>query len=267
MTNPWIIHVKKVAKEKNLKYKDALKVAKATYKPKKKTVKSKKMELEGDGILQNIKEFVGEKIVEPISKKGTKILKSRPRQVQKLLKNYGNKNIISLTICRTPVTSAIQKALNLFSKNKFDDTIKEKSYDDMFHLYLIMNFEDGTSIGIEKNQVVRVVLDAKKIVRKNTVCKSANVSIKLNDLIEQAEQSHPNLYRYVPWKYNCQDFVNTLLKVANAPKELSKFVLQDFKQAFDNTPSLKKLSVSITDVAGLASRLMGAGKHKKKKNN
>jgi hypothetical protein len=33
-TSPWIAHVKSVAKEKNISYKEALKVAGATYKKK-----------------------------------------------------------------------------------------------------------------------------------------------------------------------------------------------------------------------------------------
>lgn len=41
MASEWIIHVKKVAKQKGISYKEAMKVAKATYKPKGKKVEKK----------------------------------------------------------------------------------------------------------------------------------------------------------------------------------------------------------------------------------
>lgn len=46
MASEWIEHVKKVAKQKKITYKEAMKVAKSTYKPKaKKVVKKEKKEM------------------------------------------------------------------------------------------------------------------------------------------------------------------------------------------------------------------------------
>ena len=41
MASLWIIHVKKVAKQKGISYKEAMKVAKSSYKPKGKKVEKK----------------------------------------------------------------------------------------------------------------------------------------------------------------------------------------------------------------------------------
>ena len=41
MASEWIEHVKKVAKQKGISYKEAMKVAKSTYKPKGKKVEKK----------------------------------------------------------------------------------------------------------------------------------------------------------------------------------------------------------------------------------
>ena len=41
MASEWILHVKKVAKQKGISYKEAMKVAKSSYKPKGKKVEKK----------------------------------------------------------------------------------------------------------------------------------------------------------------------------------------------------------------------------------
>ena len=48
MASEWIEHVKKVAKQKKISYKEAMKVAKATYKPKGKKDDKKKKPKKGD---------------------------------------------------------------------------------------------------------------------------------------------------------------------------------------------------------------------------
>jgi hypothetical protein len=65
MASEWIEHVKKVSKQKKITYKEAMKVAKATYKPKGKKMDDKKK-------MPKKKKNMGEGVAEkddPINKK------------------------------------------------------------------------------------------------------------------------------------------------------------------------------------------------------
>tara|TARA_R110000772_G_scaffold649_1_gene2222 strand:+ start:59 stop:235 length:177 start_codon:yes stop_codon:yes gene_type:complete len=55
MASAWIEHVKKVSKDKKISYKEAMKVAKASYKPKEKAPKAKARKPMAKG---NVKESV-----------------------------------------------------------------------------------------------------------------------------------------------------------------------------------------------------------------
>jgi hypothetical protein len=183
-------------------------------------------------------------------------LKSRPRGVDELLQKYGDKEIVQLRICRAPLQEITKLFIDIISLNKFKQMMEKMGYDKVFHLYMVMEFSDGTEVGIEKIETVKVRYKIPPIEQTTTECKTVSVkSIKLKTLIETAEKKNSNLYYYTAWKYNCQDFVNTLATIAGAPLSLSSFILQNVYDMVKDNEMLQKRIMLITDTAGLTRRV------------
>lgn len=236
-TNPWMVHVKKVQKKHpELAYKDVLVKAKKSYTKKTQT---------GDGILRDIGRAV--------QKKALSYLQSRPSNVSSLLKSHGEKTITNFQVCRSPINSVIKKLLNLISGGQIKRVEEKNNYDDIYHLFLIMTFNDGSKYSIEKNE--RVVIKKNPQQRPNSECKSAGVNITFNDLISGAEKRDGgNLYRYDASNWNCQKFLSTLSSVAGV-SGLNSFIMQDANALVQG--NTKKIAQATTDVAGVASRIIG----------
>ena len=69
--------------------------------------------LEGKGIVSNVKKYIHT------------ALTSRPGVIDRLIKQYGDKKILQVTILRKPVERGIQKLLNLITMGGFNKAKKE----------------------------------------------------------------------------------------------------------------------------------------------
>ena len=179
------------------------------------------------------------------------LLGSRPTRVNQLLKAKGDMRIIKYDICREPIDSKIKSLANTLTGGKFDKTQKKNNYDDIFHLYLVMTFEDGKVISIEKNEVV--VVSNHKPSREGD-CKSVNLIHKttLNKIIPALEKKHgQNFYRYDARTFNCQNFVLNILQESGV-FGFDNFIYQDFSEAISRP--LREASGVATDIKGLISR-------------
>lgn len=232
----WINHVKKYSRDNNVTYSEALKLAKKTYK---KNTKSKKP-IRGKGLIDDIRKKINRK------------LDSRPRIVDSIIKRKGNKKIVELSVCRKPVTTIMQKALNLFTRGKWEAVKAKYNYDDIFHLYLIMKLEDGSVYSIEKNQRVKITKGA----IKGGECRKVKTNINLEQFIINGESSGSNFYRYNAEQYNCQNFINTILRLNNI-NGLSGFIMQNTQELL--TPFVKKLSQAASDAAGVVDIALNGG--------
>ena len=76
-------------------------------------------------------------------------------KVENILQKVGNEQIKSIVICRHPIPSMIQKALQVVS-------LKELEYDKLFHLYVIIN----GYILLEKNSVINMQINPKLNVKR-----------------------------------------------------------------------------------------------------
>ncbi len=180
------------------------------------------------------------------------ILGSRPTRVNNLMKSKGDMKIVQYDICRVPINSKIRTLINKLSGGKLEEERKKNNYDDVFHLYLVMTFIDGSVISIEKNEVV--VVSNHKPDRKGE-CKTINVfgsNVTLNRIIPSAEKKlGKNFYRYDARTFNCQNFVLNILHESGV-FGFDSFVYQDFQTAI-STP-LRETSGIATDLAGLVGR-------------
>jgi len=205
--------------------------------------------LEGKGIGSSIKNYF------------SNALNTRPGVVDKLVKQYGDKKILQVTILRKAVNAGVQKLLNLITLGGYNRAKKEMNYDEVYHLYLNMTLDNGQTIGIEKNQRAGVALSGfptSGVEPSNMLKISCNVLLK--DFIEKAEKTGgETFYRYNAVTANCQKFVSVLLNSSGISGS-DNFVMQDATQLIKNT-GLRRVAGAITDVAALGERaILGHGR-------
>ena len=122
------------------------------------------------------------------------------------LKDYGDKPISKMQIFRTPVASMISTSFNTVSLGKWDELMKQKQYDQIFHLALICTIE-GKNIIVEKNEVVNI--DTSYTSSNNTQVCDVNLNgvvIAINELINNAiaKVGKENIIKYNSFS-NCQN--------------------------------------------------------------
>lgn len=200
----------------------------------------------------------GSLISETISTITDKVLNRRPKVIRKLLKEHGDDMITGLGVCRVPVQSTIKKVLNVITLGTFKRRLKQLNYDDVFHLYLIVQTSRGTW-SIEKNQRVTVSKGMKQ--GKGSECKTQSraYGITLNTMFRNAEVKLglERMYRYSAFRNNCQRFVFDLLNASGLGGQWYDFILQ---KADTLAPNLvKTFANKITDAAGVVDYIFKGG--------
>lgn len=242
--------------------------------------------MKGSGIKEDfkkigrtIKKGFQRKIEEPINKAmkdveefGEAVIFTRndyPPKVRDILKKYGNETISKLTIMRTPVPKVLTGALSLFSLGKFGRRL-ERSFDELFHLFLEITTTSGKRLSLEKNEVINMDISPSK--KDKTETKNViNVpqQLTINDMLNNTKKYMGNkFFRYSAKSNNCQDFIVSVFKSNNiGDTEDIKFIKQNTKQLFEDLPYLRKLSNTITDLGASVNVLTtGKGIKKKEKN-
>ena len=205
--------------------------------------------LEGKGIVSSVKNYFHN------------ALTSRPGVVDRLIKQYGDRRVMQVTILRKPVAGGVQKLLNLITLGGFNRAKNEMKYDEVYHLYVNMTLDNGQTIGIEKNQRVNVAsagfptagLEASNMLK-------INCNVVFKDMIEKAEQAGGDtFYRYNAVTANCQRFISVLMN-SSGITGTDAFVMQDATQLIKNS-GLRRVAGAITDVAALGERaILGHGR-------
>jgi len=187
--------------------------------------------------------------------------------IQSILNKHGDTKIRGATIKRSPVPSLITKALGTISP-EFGKRLKESPYDKLFHLFIVLQLENGKVVVVEKNETLSVT-DRYKKRSKEEEEKHVSVpeGLTLNTALEKTQQSMgmPKFFGYSAKDNNCQDFMIAFLKANNmGNEEVFKFVKQDTAYLFKNLPILRKISNTLTDIAGRANVAMeGSGMKEK----
>ena len=197
--------------------------------------------LEGKGIVSNVKKYIHT------------ALTSRPGVIDRLIKQYGDKKILQVTILRKPVERGIQKLLNLITMGGFNKAKKEMNYDEVYHLFVNIHLENGQIVGVEKNQRVNVNLSGFPTsgLDPSNILK-INCNVLLKEMFEKAEQSGESFYRYNAVTANCQRFISVLMQ-AGGITGTDNFVMQDATQLIKNS-GLRRVAGVITDAAALGER-------------
>lgn len=191
-----------------------------------------------------------------------------PPKVREILKNIGSQKIKSISIKRTPVSDLLTGALSFFSLGKFGKRL-ERSFDELFHLFIEITLENGQKVLLEKNEVINMDLNPSSKPDTETKQITSQIpNITFDEMLNNTEKymGKQKYFSYSAKDNNCQDFILSFLKSNNIGDENDfSFVKQDTKQLFKNLPSLRKLSNTITTIGAKANTIIeGAGINEEK---
>jgi hypothetical protein len=277
MPSQWIDHVKAYASKHSMSYRDALKCPDCKQSYKKSDVKGKGNvtipveEPEGTGLRAiarkmhgkgSVKEYVSPTAWSEYTSAVVKGRNDYPPKMREILKKYGDKPIVRMQACRTPVPGFITSALNMASLGEFNKRFANMFHDALFHLDLRIEIEDDTGktkkltqILLEKNEVLNAVVKPKKL--KDTECvliQNVRKPLTINQMLQGAKKIQgQKFFKYSASNNNCQDFIMALLKGVNAGTEENyKFVKQNTKELFEGLPFFRKLTNTVTDIGAAA---------------
>jgi hypothetical protein len=162
------------------------------------------------------------------------------RYVVEFLAKYGNYRIIGLQLCRSPLASIIRNLFNYVTTGTFNEQLKIRGMDDIFHLWLnitLTNGEDTFTIKTEKTSIVE--FSDKDLIAKDCYTIEnipADNQLTLNQFFENAIKIHPfDFYLYDGRNNNCQEYVRSLLKGSGyLSEEANEFLYQNAQQLFDS---------------------------------
>lgn len=186
----------------------------------------------------------------------TKPLKGRPKNLTKFLKKNPNIKIVELRICRQPVEKYISYFMNLLTKGKYERVKEEYNYDNIYHLFIILIFDNGQAYHFEKNEIVVINQITPQQNMKHTDCHNRFTNKKFIDLIEEAESDYKNLYFYSAHRDNCQTFIRQLVRKLGI-KDLNGFIMQYGSQEILANKSVQGLTVGITTMANAGRKVLG----------
>ena len=214
-------------------------------------------------IVKNVKKPISG-ILQDVKQTGKLLIKGSndyPPNVKKIMTQYGNEIIKSMTLKRTPVSGLLTGALNVFSLGKFGKRMS-KSFDELFHLFLEIQLQSGTRLLLEKNERINMEINPKE--RPDTQIKNIiNVppNLSVNQLLETTKrQMGSQFFQYDAVKNNCQDFLLNVLKLNGIGDEQDyAFIKQDTEQLFKGLPALKKVAHLATELGERGNILLQGG--------
>jgi hypothetical protein len=182
-----------------------------------------------------------------------------PKTFRNLLKKYGNQNIKSIAVKRTPLSNPVQSLMNAVTLGKWKEI--KQGYDKVYHLYAVLTLDSGKRLLLEKNE--RPVLsesvpaDTKETEAMDVV--TLRSPIPLEEFVSKTvkQMSLEDYITYNAFSLNCQDFIRNHLRANGLLNPtLLQFVYQDIQKLVERTPSFSKwLAKKATDVAGAGRQL------------
>ena len=170
---------------------------------------------------------------------------------QKVLDKHGDLIITGIDIKRDPIQASFAvKSLGL---------LKDKPFDSLYHLFMLVTLSNGKTIRVEKNEVITITVHAGKDTNNTESIKIFKVPTNktLNQMLERTkEQMGSVFFKYDAINSNCQDFLLNIMSSNNnfGRKEVKTFVKQDVSNLV--SAGLEKGLQFITRIAGIAKTLV-----------
>jgi hypothetical protein len=230
----------------------------------------KLIKMEGGAITDIIKDPIG------TVKKAFSDLDDFNNISKETLEKYGNIPVSFCVICRTPLQKLLLHGINALSLGMWNKLQAKYGYDELYHLFLVVNLRNGQKIIMEKNEVVNISpFDPSRITsttqtQKVPIVKLTNPNIMLDNTLKQ--MGTYNMFHYDAFTNNCQIFIKNILSSNGMLTPAGeKFIMQayvpniqeDLKKA--NRGYVPKAMKKITDIGRIGSVLIGKGNEEKAK--
>ena len=177
--------------------------------------------------------------------------------VNRFLDEHGNEPITEFIISRNVISPLITKTLNILSPN-----FKKKNDRPLYHLKILIK-TDRTRFSLEKNAVITI---SNYQMEKNAENMNVNIPSNLSTSILLAKTRNlmgGKFLGYSAYDNNCGHLVLAILQSNNlSTSQNVSFTEQTTKNLF--TPQLRKITNTITDIAGKVDIIREGGNIKPK---
>jgi hypothetical protein len=219
-------------------------------------------DVQGKGFTDKIKSVA--KFIKSIPSRTKKALQGPRTDFSKRFKDTlqkdGNKKVVSIQVGRHPLQKGVKLALDTLSLGKFSKTQKQLNYDQIYHQYAIVTFDDGSTKVVQYNHQIEEGTPTHDDIKDIKVSIPVNKDLTFNELIQNTVSGKKDAFRYNPATNNCQLFVKSMIDSNNLmPKVDTAKVLetQDAKKLIDSIPPpLKRVPLLVTDLAQSADRFI-----------
>lgn len=182
---------------------------------------------------------------------------SAPPKVREWIQKKGKVQIVAVEVVRNPLSGPFKKILNWITLGEFNSKIKTLNYDDVFHLFMVLHFADGSKLRVDKNHVVEITPRIEGLVSNGGAkIVAGNPHCDLGEFFARGERKAGGprpmwIYSAVSPTWNCQAFVRACLWGSGLwTVPVVKFVMQDAHQLVTGGLARRFLGA----VTGLASR-------------
>jgi hypothetical protein len=214
-------------------------------------LRNSKQELEGEGLLDIFR----------------KPKKEYLNSTKRMIKKYGDYNVISFQIKRAPIMKILNKVLDVVTFGQWNTAKKKYNFDELYHLGVVLKLDLGNnsykSLIVEKNETI-TISDKVKI-ESNAEMFDVPIlhPITLNTMLENTRKytGDDDYYLYDAFKRNCQLFIYNMM-IANdlGNQQAYDFVLQDTDQLLKELPGYTSgLMNKVTDLAASTKQTLGMG--------
>lgn len=219
-------------------------------------------ELQGEGIFDWVKNLVN------VVRKPTEALQSMPKPIADFNAIYDNYSIVSIEICREPLSSGLQNIIDRASSGTLLKSLKDANYEALYHLYANVYLRDDKtgktkSFRIEKNQRVEV-FDKISPPKGGKLgeCKGVpNIQPK-TWWWKFWQNTNADTFQYSANRNNCQAFLKTRLEALGLlTPELKNFIMQDIDKLIPGAEIQKSIAKGITNAASILQNIFVGGEY------
>jgi len=161
-----------------------------------------------------------------------------PNSVKSVLSKYGDETIKSIKVCRLPIKKALMSIINAITLGSIKSQQEKLHYDNLVHLYMVITLENGTTVSLEKNEIIMSSINP--TIKEGSECVNVpiNKNILLGELVQKAINKVGNdIFHYDIINSNCQIFTIDVLQANGLlTPQLRAFIQQDVATIVQNIP-------------------------------
>jgi hypothetical protein len=173
--------------------------------------------------------------------------------VDDFLRRHGDENITQFTISRTVLNPLLTGAIGIISPS-----FRRKTQDTkLYHLHVLIR-TTKTSLSLEKNARITIG-NYQKRNGSEDMSVSIPSGLTLNKMLDRTRSLMGGRFlSYSARDNNCQDFILAILQSNNLSTSANMLFVKQATQTL-LTPQLRKISNTITDIAGGVDKIIQGG--------